>query len=318
MIERKLNGLDLSSMLNGLDLFSGIGGLTLALAPWVRPVAYCENDAYAQSVLLSRQACGDLPVAPIWDDVRTLTKMPAVDIIYGGFPCQDISCAGLGAGLEGERSGLFFEVMRLVTEINPIFVFLENVPAIRMRGGAQRVVRRSKNGLSIVSPQFSARNVPRPVTNKKRKQQVTQIEMFETPVTNKKNEATTQGIMVWEEYQDKFQKRYGQPPLRNAKANSQCVTLAKQVGSVTAVELVDYFLTRNDAYYLHACHPLGMLLVSAQKLLVEMRRGVVMTMAAARRIEAQDETERAVRDYLRQQDGYGNSEVLSLQTGVAR
>lgn len=61
-------------MLNGLDLFSGIGGLALALSPWVRPIAYCENDRYAQGVLLSRMRDGGLPVAPIWDDVRTLDK----------------------------------------------------------------------------------------------------------------------------------------------------------------------------------------------------------------------------------------------------
>jgi DNA (cytosine-5)-methyltransferase 1 len=123
---------------NGLDLFSGIGGITLALSPWVRPVAYCENDRYAQAILLSRQASGDLPIAPIWDDIRTLTYsiLPVVkiDIIYGGFPCQDISVAGLGAGLEGKRSGLFFEIVRLAKEIRPKFIFLENVSAIRTLG----------------------------------------------------------------------------------------------------------------------------------------------------------------------------------------
>jgi hypothetical protein len=93
-------------MLNGLDLFSGIGGITLALSPWVTPVAYCENKSYAQRVLVSRMADGSLPKAPIWDDVRTLRgdMLPAVDIIYGGFPCQDISIAGRGKGLEGERA----------------------------------------------------------------------------------------------------------------------------------------------------------------------------------------------------------------------
>jgi DNA (cytosine-5)-methyltransferase 1 len=60
--------------------------------------------------------------------------LPRIDIIYGGFPCQDISCAGRGKGLEGERSGLFFEIMRLVDEIQPSFIFLENVPAITARG----------------------------------------------------------------------------------------------------------------------------------------------------------------------------------------
>ena len=128
--------------MNGLDLFSGIGGISSALAPWVTTVAYCENDRYAQSVLLSRQANGDLPLAPIWDDVRTLQgcMLPEVDMLFGGFPCQDIRVAGNGAGLEGKRSGLVFEVFRLVSELAPKFVFLENVPAIRTRGG-ERVVK---------------------------------------------------------------------------------------------------------------------------------------------------------------------------------
>ncbi len=129
-------------MLNGLDLFSGIGGMSLGLAPWVRPVAYCEIDTYCRAVLLSQIGRGSLPNAPIWDDVRTLRgdDVGSVDIIYGGFPCQDISLAGSGAGLDGERSGLVSEVLRLVRETKPTFVFLENVPAIRTRG-AERVVK---------------------------------------------------------------------------------------------------------------------------------------------------------------------------------
>lgn len=63
-------------MLNGLDLFSGIGGISLALEPWVRPIAYCENDKYAQGVLLSRMSCGDIPKTlhyldpPYWPESR--------------------------------------------------------------------------------------------------------------------------------------------------------------------------------------------------------------------------------------------------------
>ncbi len=123
-------------MIYGLDLFSGIGGITKALEEWIVPVAYCEKEPYAQSVLLSRMSKGELPRAPIWDDVQTLQKkmLPKIEIIYGGFPCQDISCAGRGRGLEGKRSGLFFEIMRLAKEIKPKFLFLENVPAIRTRG----------------------------------------------------------------------------------------------------------------------------------------------------------------------------------------
>lgn len=123
-------------MLNGLDLFSGIGGISLALGEYARTVTYCENDRYCQSVLLNRMEKGSIPAAPVWDDVRTLTgdMLPHIDIIYGGFPCQDISVAGNGIGLEGKRSGLFFEIIRLVREIRPRFVFLENVPAITVRG----------------------------------------------------------------------------------------------------------------------------------------------------------------------------------------
>ena len=128
-------------MLNGLDLFSGIGGISIALKDWVRPVAYCETDPYCQGVLLSKMDRSKITRAPIWDDVRTLNResgnfpSDVIDIIYGGFPCQDISVAGRGKGLEGERSGLFFEIVRLAKEIQPKFIFLENVPAITSRGG---------------------------------------------------------------------------------------------------------------------------------------------------------------------------------------
>lgn len=122
--------------MNGLDLFSGIGGIGLALSPWVRTVAYCERERYVQGVLLSRMQSGDIDTAPIWDDVQTLRaeQLPRIDIISGGFPCQDISVAGAGRGLDGERSGLFFEICRLIGELRPRFVFLENVPAISVRG----------------------------------------------------------------------------------------------------------------------------------------------------------------------------------------
>jgi DNA (cytosine-5)-methyltransferase 1 len=124
-------------MLNGLDLFSGIGGISFALKAYLKPVAYCEIDKYAQAVLVSRMSEGQLFQAPIWDDIKTLSgcNLPSgIDILYGGFPCQDISVAGNGAGLAGERSGLFFEILRLDKEIKPSFIFLENVAAIRTRG----------------------------------------------------------------------------------------------------------------------------------------------------------------------------------------
>jgi DNA (cytosine-5)-methyltransferase 1 len=128
-------------MLNGLDLFSGIGGMSIALQDWVRPIAYCEIDPYCQGILLSRMADKTLATAPIWDNISTFRTNylleGRIEIITGGFPCQDISIAGHGKGLAGERSGLFFEIVRLAKEIKPLYIFLENVPAITARGGIE-------------------------------------------------------------------------------------------------------------------------------------------------------------------------------------
>jgi len=122
-------------LLHSLDLFTGYGGITLALEPWCKPIAYVEIEEYAQRIIAERMADGSLPRAPILADVKNIKGEPGdCDIIVGGFPCQDISVAGNGAGLEGERSGLFYEIARLTKEIQPRFVFLENVPAIRTRG----------------------------------------------------------------------------------------------------------------------------------------------------------------------------------------
>ena len=82
----------------------------MALSEWVKPIAYCEIDPYAQAVLLSRMQDGRLHRAPIWDDIRKLDSSELIgniDIIYGGFPCQDVSSCGTGKGLDGERSGLW-------------------------------------------------------------------------------------------------------------------------------------------------------------------------------------------------------------------
>jgi DNA (cytosine-5)-methyltransferase 1 len=152
-------------MLNGLDLFSGIGGLSIALSEWVRPIAYCEIDPYCQGVLLTRQNRGDLMSAPIWDDVSTLEGSRfkhCTDIIYGGFPCQDISVAGRGKGLEGKRSGLYWQIHRLVKEIHPKFVFLENVPGISIRGGIEVVNSLAEMGYDCRWCNISAASIGAP------------------------------------------------------------------------------------------------------------------------------------------------------------
>ena len=124
--------------LNELALFAGAGGGILGgkLLGW-RTVCAVEFDSYARSVLLARQRDGHLDRFPIWDDVRTFDGNPwrgAVDVVSGGFPCQDISAAGKGAGIEGAKSGLWREMARIVGEVRPRFVFVENSPMLIRRG----------------------------------------------------------------------------------------------------------------------------------------------------------------------------------------
>jgi len=121
-----------------LALFAGAGGGILGgkLLGW-RTVCAVEWDAYAASVLIARQNDGVLPPFPIWDDVRTFDGRPwrgRVDVVSGGFPCQDISAAGKGAGIDGERSGMWAHMARIIREVEPRYVFVENSPLLTSRG----------------------------------------------------------------------------------------------------------------------------------------------------------------------------------------
>jgi DNA (cytosine-5)-methyltransferase 1 len=124
--------------MNELALFAGGGGGILAghLLGW-RTVCAVEIEDYPRRVLLQRQADGLLPRFPIWDDITTFDGKPwrgKVDVVSGGFPCQDISVAGRGAGLDGERSGLWGEMSRVIREVQPRYAFIENSPALTLRG----------------------------------------------------------------------------------------------------------------------------------------------------------------------------------------
>jgi DNA (cytosine-5)-methyltransferase 1 len=133
-----LNELVNQQSLNELALFAGAGGGILGghLLGW-KTVCAVEWEPYPASVLCARQNDGLLPPFPIWDDIQTFDGKPwrgLIDVISGGFPCQDISVAGKGDGLDGERSGMWREMARVIREVGPRFVFVENSPMLTSRG----------------------------------------------------------------------------------------------------------------------------------------------------------------------------------------
>ena len=119
--------------LKTLDLFSGIGGFSLGLerTGGFETVAFCEIDQFCRRVLAKHW-----PNVPCHDDITELSgeDVGEVDVICGGFPCQDISIAGKGAGIDGTRSGLWREYARLISELRPRYVIVENVSALLGRG----------------------------------------------------------------------------------------------------------------------------------------------------------------------------------------
>lgn len=129
--------------MNELALFAGAGGGILGghLLGW-RTVCAVEYEQYPASVLVQRQNDGILPPFPIWNDVRTFDGKPwrgLVDVVSGGFPCQDISSArtnngGKGEGINGSKSGLWSEFARIVGEVRPPWILVENSAHLRTKG----------------------------------------------------------------------------------------------------------------------------------------------------------------------------------------
>ena len=128
--------------LRELALFAGGGGGILGgkLLGW-RTIGACELDGYAREILFARMRDGSLDRFDIWDDIRTFDGTQdrqgrpwRADVVSGGFPCQDISAAGTGAGITGSRSSLWAHMARVIGEVRPKYAFVENSPLLTKRG----------------------------------------------------------------------------------------------------------------------------------------------------------------------------------------
>ena len=152
--------------MNELALFAGAGGGILGgrLLGW-RTICAVEFNTYAASVLVARQNDGCLDPFPVWDDITTFDGEPwrgRVDVVSGGFPCQDISVAGNKKGLEGERSGLWTEFKRIIKEVKPRYAIIENVANLRSNGLAQVIKDLWAIGYACEWHIISARSVGAP------------------------------------------------------------------------------------------------------------------------------------------------------------
>ena len=151
--------------MNELHLFAGSGGGILGgILCGHRTVCAVEINPFNREILLQRQRDGILPWFPIWDDVRTFDGSPwrgFANIVCGGFPCQDISTAG-GAnrkGINGKQSGLWVEMARIIRQVEPRFIFVENSPALAFRGLGKVLGDMAEMGFNARWGVFSAGDV---------------------------------------------------------------------------------------------------------------------------------------------------------------
>lgn len=152
--------------MNELALFAGAGGGILGShLLGCKTICAVERDAYAAQVLAQRQNDGILAPFPIWSDIKSFDGKPwrgIIDVISGGFPCQDISSAGKGKGIDGERSGLWTEMARIIGEVRPREVWVENSPMLVSRGLARVISDLAQMGYDAHWTRFSASNFGAP------------------------------------------------------------------------------------------------------------------------------------------------------------
>lgn len=153
--------------MNVLDLCSGIGGLALGLrlvVPDARTVCYVEREAFCCEVLATQMEAGRLDPAPVWTDLGTFDGVPwrgAVDLVTAGFPCQPFSAAGKRLGTRDDR-WLWPHIARILREVRPTLVFLENVPGLVRRGLAHVLATLAEEGFAAEWDLFSAGEVGAP------------------------------------------------------------------------------------------------------------------------------------------------------------
>ena len=149
-------------VVRSLHLFAGIGGGIIAdVIAGNEIVGAVEINPFCRAVLRARQAVGMLPTFPIYNDVREIKgdEFGRVDLVCGGFPCQDISLLHVGGrGLRGEKSGLFYELVRICDVCEPAFIFLENVPAIIVNGLRDVLATLTERGFDAEWTTLSARD----------------------------------------------------------------------------------------------------------------------------------------------------------------
>lgn len=161
--------------MNELSLFTGAGGGVLgSILLGHRIVGYVEIDEYCQKIIAQRIKDGILDEAPIFSNIQAFNRagfaeqyQGLVDVITGGFPCQDISCAGKGAGITGKRSGLWFEMETTIRLVRPRYVFIENSPMLLVRGFDTIVCALSEMGYDVAWGIVSAADVGAPHIRKR-------------------------------------------------------------------------------------------------------------------------------------------------------
>ena len=160
--------------MNGLALCAGVGGLELGIqlaVPGYRCVGYCERDTFAAATLVARMESEALDQAPIWDDLTTFPSelyRGKVDLITAGFPCQPFSVAGQRKGTDDER-WIWGDIARVIRQVGPCFVFLENVPGLLTNSGGYGTVLGDLAGLGFDAEWgvFSAAEVGAPQLRKR-------------------------------------------------------------------------------------------------------------------------------------------------------